>query len=277
MSAGLTAFEALQQVPGWDPEAATVEELKGGLTNRTYFVTEGDRRCVLRLDSQQSSMFQFDRSAELAILNAAHAAGIAPAVIYANPESSILVSEYLEGRTWEEADLADGAQLEALASLLRQVHEIRIEGQAIDIAEVARTYESYLERRPGLHAFAARCVEIVESIPGRVDVTCCHNDIVAGNVIENDTLKLIDWEFACKHDRFFDLASAIGFHNLGARQSAALLDAYTGGADSESRERLSEQVRIYDAVQWLWLATRQLVFPGGWQARRLEELQQRIR
>ena len=222
-------------------------------------------------------MFQFDRTAELAILSAAHEAGIAPAVIYADPENSILVTEFLEGRTWEEADLADDAKLEALASLLRQVHDIRIEGEAIDIAEVARTYESFLERRPGLHAFAARCVEIVESIPGRLEVACCHNDIVAGNVIENESLKLIDWEFACKHDPFFDLASAIGFHNLVERQSQALLEAYTGGADGEARERLSEQVRVYDAVQWLWLATRQLVFPGGWQARRLEELQQRIR
>jgi thiamine kinase-like enzyme len=277
MSKDLTAFEALGQVPGWDPESADIEELKGGLTNRTYFVCQDGRQCVLRLDSLQSTMFQFDRSAELAILEAAHSAGIAPAVIYADPAQSILVTEFLEGRTWEEADLDEDANIEALADVLRQVHALEIEVEPIDVAAAARTYEKYLHRRQGLYSFALKCVEIVESIAPRNDLSCCHNDIVAANVIENDSLKLIDWEFSCVHDRFFDLASAIGFHNLDEKRASALLEAYTGGADGEDRERLEEQVRVYDAVQWLWLATRQLLFPNRWQARRLEELQQRIR
>ena len=167
MSKDLTAFEALGQVPGWDPESAEIEELKGGLTNRTYFVSQDDRQCVLRLDSLQSTMFQFDRSAELAILEAAHAAGIAPAVIYADPEQSVLVTEFLEGRTWEEADLDEDANIEALADILRRVHALEIEVEPIDVAAAARTYEKYLHRRQGLYSFALKCVEIVESIVPR--------------------------------------------------------------------------------------------------------------
>ena len=88
---------------------------------------------------------------------------------------------------------------------------------------------------------------------------------------------MIDWEFACDNDPMFDLASAIGYHNLDADCAGTLLDAYTGGADGEAKERLDEQVRVYDAIQWLWLATRHLVYPSREQARRLEELQQRVR
>ena len=90
-------------------------------------------------------------------------------------------------------------------------------------------------------------------------------------------LNLIDWEYACDNDPLFDLASAIGFHNLDERRQQVFLDAYAGGADSELRERLARQLRIYDAIQWLWLANRQLASPRSEQARRLEELQQRIR
>jgi thiamine kinase-like enzyme len=276
MSKDLTAFEALQHVAGWDPELSEIEELKGGLTNRTYLVSQDGRRCVLRLDSQQSTMFQFDRSAELRILETAHAAGIAPAAIYADPERSILVTEFLEGRTWDEADLDDDKQLEALGALLQRVHALDIQTDPVDVAAVARIYEQYLQRREGLHSFALKCVDIVESVAPGTDLVCCHNDIVAANVIEGEDIKLIDWEFSCVHDRFFDLASAIGFHNLDEGRSSVLLEAYTGGADAAARERLEEQVRVFDAVQWLWLATRQLVFPSRWQSRRLEELQQRI-
>lgn len=277
MSKTLNAFEALAMIPGWDPEIADIEELKGGLTNRTYHIRQEANEAVLRLDSEQSSVFQFDRSMELVILEAAGQAGLAPAVIYADGDAGILMTEYLQGRSWEESDLRDSQNLEALAALLRRVHALPSSGLSIDITAIAVTYEAYLEKRHGLRAFASQCVAIIRSIAVHDEFVCCHNDIVAGNVVEGNDLKLIDWEFACDHDPLFDLASAIGFHNLEEQQTAVLLSAYAGGTDAALRERLDEQIRIYDAIQWLWLATRHLVFPKRWQARRLEELQQRIR
>lgn len=276
MSATMNAFEALARVPGWDTDTVSVEELKGGLTNRTYYVQDKDRRCVLRLDSEQAVDFQFTRSCELAVQADACRAGLAPEIIHADADAGILVSEYLPGYVWQEHDLQSTAKLESLAGLLRRVHALPLCGTRNDMTDVAVQYERYLERGHGLHAFASRCVAIVSSIPVRDDVACCHNDIVAANVIEDSTLKLIDWEFACDNDPLFDLASAIGFHNLDARRSDILLSAYAGGSDGALRAQLAEQVRLFDAIQWLWLAARHLVLPSRWQARRLEELQQRI-
>lgn len=276
MSEDINAFEAIARIPGWDPDAADIEELKGGLTNRTYYVQHAGTECVLRLDSQQARLFRLDRSRELSILEEAGRAGIAPSVIFADQEAGILVTEYLPGRVWEDSDLESDAQLEALAALLCKVHALPRSGLRLDMSNVAETYERYLEKRHGLHAFASRCVEIIDSIAEPADAVCCHNDIVAANLVEGDALKLIDWEYACDYDPMFDLASAIGFHNLDARRASVLLNAYAGGDAAEMRERLAEQVRIYDAIQWLWLATRHLVFPSRWQARRLEDLQQRI-
>lgn len=273
----MNAFEALEMVPGWDADLADVQELKGGLTNRTYHVRIEGTECVLRLDSEQSRLFQFDRKCELKILEAAGEAGLAPGVIYSNPDAGVLVTEYLPGRVWDESDLGTRDGLETLAALLRSVHALPACGQRVDTSAAARTYESFLEQRQGLHSFALRCVEIIDANPVRVDAVCCHNDIVAANVIESETHKLIDWEFACDNDPMFDLASAIGYHNLDMDCAGALLDAYTGGADGEARAQLDEQVRVYDAIQWLWLATRHLVYPSREQSRRLEELQQRIR
>ncbi|MGY8794559.1 MAG: hypothetical protein ACKVJN_05430 [Woeseiales bacterium] len=60
-------------------------------------------------------------------------------------------------------------------------------------------------------------------------------------------------------------------------QSNVLLSAYLGGDSAEWRERLTDQIRVYDAIQWLWLAARHLVMPNLIQTRRLEALQQRIK
>jgi thiamine kinase len=276
MSDLLNPFDALALVPGWDPSNADVEELKGGLTNRTYQVRYDGEEFVMRLDSEQSRLFRFDRSCEIDILRKAAEAGLAPGVVHSDPEAGILVTEYLPGRIWGESDLERPESIESLAHLLRKVHALPLSGLRIDMAWVGQTYETNLERRQGLHAFAIRCMEVIRSVPASENATCCHNDIVAANIVGDDDPKLIDWEFSCDNDPLFDLASAIGFHNLDDDRATLLLDAYAGGADAALRERLAEQVRVFDAIQWLWLATRHLHFPKRWQARRLEELQQRI-
>jgi len=273
----LNAFEALALVPDWDPAEFEVQELKGGLTNRTYHLRNGEDEYVLRLDAAQAGFFEFDRTSELLILDGAGKAGLAPEVIYADKDLGILVTAFLPGRVWDESDLNSVDALESLAELLRKVHALPLCDNRIDVSAVAISYENYLEKRHGLHAFASHCVDVISKLPVHNGAVCCHNDIVAANVIESSELKLIDWEFACDNDPMFDLASAIGFHNLDEPGATTLLDAYAGGADAELKARLAEQVRVYDAIQWLWLASRQLVFPSRAQSRRLEELQQRIR
>ena len=277
MSEKLNAFEALALVPGWDPDDFEVQELKGGLTNRTYYLRRGESEYVLRLDADEAGFFQFDRTDELTILNEASKAGLAPEMIHTDKERGILVMAFLPGRVWNETDLESQDSLESLAGLLREVHALPLCGNRINVSAVSNSYANYLEKRHGLHSFACHCVDVIAKFPVHEETVCCHNDIVAANVIENSKLMLIDWEYSCDNDAMFDLASAIGFHNLDKRSAATLLNAYAGGEDAALRERLEEQVRVYDAIQWLWLASRHLVFPSAAQARRLEELQQRIR
>ena len=272
----MNAFEAVALVPGWDPADFEIQELKGGLTNRTYQLHRDGIDYVLRLDAEDAGFFQFDRSSELIILAEAGETGLGPRIIHADQENGILVMEYLHGRVWDSADMQSQQSLESLGELLRKIHALPLCGTRLNAATVGAAYESYLEQRHGLHSYATHCVEIINSIPVHETAVCCHNDIVAANVVEGSSLMMIDWEYSCDNDPMFDIASAIGFHNLDKQRTDILLDAYAGGASAEFKERLDDQLRVYDAIQWLWLASRHLVFPSTEQARRLERLQQRI-
>lgn len=276
MSANLSPAEALQQVPGWDPQGVVVQELKGGLTNRTFMVIRGSDNYVLRLDAAHTRAFNLDRVSETAIIRSAAAAGLAPEVVHADAAAGILLCRYLSGQVWSADNFDDHANVEALCALLRQVHALPLSGVRFEASAVARRYAVNLEKRQGLHAFALHCEEIIAARTTDVPACCCHNDVVAQNIIATPKLKLLDWEYACDNDPLFDLASLIGFHNLGPDMADALLRAYAGTSDGELRERLENQVRLYDAIQWLWLANRQVLSRNGRQAARLEQLQQRI-
>ncbi len=277
MSSTISPAEALSRIPGWDGNATIRRELKGGLTNRSYLVERGDESFVLRLDAAHTSAFNLGRLGEIEILKQAAAAGLAPALVFADTDSGILLSRYIPGQAWDASDLDDDRKLEALAALLHRVHDLPASGIPFDPNGVAKRYVDNLKMHHGLYALALRCEEIIADIPMSEKIRCCHNDVVAANIIADPALKLLDWEYACDNDPMFDLASLIGFHNLEDDRQSVLLNAYAGGYDSVLNERLGTQIRLYDAIQWLWLANRQIVTRSSAQAARLEELQQRIR
>jgi thiamine kinase len=276
MSALLSVRDAIALVPCLEAGKVSVVELKGGLTNRAYRVSSGDDDFVLRLDAKHTPYFTLDRVSELAILRAASSAGIAPELVYSDADRGILLYRYLPGKVWFAGHLQDPGNFDALCELLRRVHALPLSGSRFDPADVAKRYTGNLESRQGLHAFAVHCADVISSVPPSDAVAVCHNDVVAQNIISTPALKLLDWEYACDNDPLFDLASLVGYHNLDERLALALLDSYAGGADAALRDRLAAQVRLYDAIQWLWLTNRHRLSPNAQQAARLEVLQQRI-
>jgi thiamine kinase-like enzyme len=121
----------------------------------------------------------------------------------------------------------------------------------------------------------------VERIVGETDpladVRCCHNDVVAANIVGRDPPMLLDWEYASDNDPLFDLASVIAYHCLDDRAADLLLRAYTGDATKELFEQLVIQRRLNDALHWLWLAVRESLSPAAEQTRRLTALRDRLR
>ena len=272
MSAARDPVEALRLVPGWDAEDLLIEELKGGLTNRVYKIGRGGENYVLRLDDEKTHSFGLNRARELKILRNASAAGLAPGIVYADVEQRILLSRYVDGRVWTADDLTSRDNIEVLAAVLRRVHALPLSGERFDPVGAAGSYLGRLELQSDLHRFGERCKAIVESAAEITNYCCCHNDVVAANVVASPDLVLLDWEYACDNDPMFDLASLIVYHELDEATAKALLNAYAGGNVPELRERLEVQIRVYGAMLWLWLASRQLFSPNPSQARRLEKL-----
>lgn len=275
----LSPEDALSRVPGFGRQTKLheIRPIVGGLTNRSYLVITASEQLVLRLDAEQTSTFGLDRHAELRILRNAAEASLAPRVRYAEPEAGVLLYEYLPGPVWNRSSLDDDDNLERVAGLLREVHALPSSGVVLDTMAAASRYAAVASRTAELGADTARWMDIVRASPEPAGGCCCHNDVIASNIVGEGRLKLLDWEYACDNDPWFDVASLIAYHDLDRRQSDRLLRAYAGGTASGARERLESQLRLYDAIQALWLAARYVIAPNGKQRARLEELRRRIR
>ena len=242
--------DILAEIPGW--ENASFTRLSGGYTNRTWHVVHGERAAVLKIDDARRKQPFNTRSAEAIVQTSAAKAGLAAKVILA--KDGMYLTEYAEGTVWEWDSFATNPNLELLAAALKRVHSLPRTGRTFDTAFAAKRYANEIrDLHPGI---IARCSDIVTSMRKPQNLCCCHNDLVAENMITTPDLMFLDWEYACDNDPFYDLATVVEYHELKDSQTEFFLDAYFDGDGQRWRESLEEYRKLYLALLLLWTASR---------------------
>ena len=247
---GLTPEDVLAGLPAWD--GASVSELHGGLTNRTWLVTQDGRKAVLKIDEQARSEPYNTRPVEAGIQSIAANHGLANAVLHA--DARVLLTEYVEGEVWEPELIGQDDNIEVLAAAMRRLHTLPLTGRTFDSIVAARRYAANIDNGDG--ALVAHCTKIIETKRLPHNLCCCHNDLVAANIIVTPDLKFLDWEYACDNDPFFDLATVVEHHELDEEFAFRLLNAYFEGGGERWLGQLRDQQALYLALYWLWLASR---------------------
>jgi thiamine kinase-like enzyme len=246
---GLTGpDQALAIIPGWG--GASYRELPGGLTNRTLLVEKEGRRAVLKIDPAPRKAPYNSRPDEARIQVRAAAIGRATRVLHA--ADTVLLSEWAEGEVWTRDQFDDDENLERLGRALREIHGLPLTGRTFDAVAAARLYAGRVNAAD--REAARQHLAVVESAPAPTALCCCHNDLVAENIISAPAVRFLDWEYACDNDPLFDAAVVVAHHGLSDRQAGILLDACCDGDGGSLRKRLGSQVRLYDSLNWLWAA-----------------------
>jgi thiamine kinase-like enzyme len=216
------------------------EILKGGITNANFLVRNRGDRYVVRIagDVPTHGIMRFN---ELAASRAAHAAGLSPEVVYA--ETGAIVLRYIDGRTLTAELVREPAMLERIVTLVKRCHmEVprHLRGPALffwvfhvvrDYAASLRDLQSpHVDRLPAL----IDCAERLERMVGAIDVVYGHNDLLAGNLIDDGTrLWLIDWDYAGFNTPLFDLGGLASNNELTDEQEKWLLERYFGRRDAD--------------------------------------------
>jgi len=239
-----------------------IEPIKHGLTNRSWLVTTDGDRFVVRISDASADELQIDRSSEAVVLQLVAPAGIGPEVLRCDPERGILVTRYL-GPTWSARDAQSHENIERLAGLLRRLHGLDVPAgvRAVDLAATVHGYLRTLDERgvnSGLTLPALRdCADETAMQLRKGSTPClCHNDVHYLNVVEGDSLRLIDWEYAGVGEPLFDLASLCVYHRYQRSQRERLLSAYAASSEAVSWQRLELACWLFDYIRDLWMAVR---------------------
>jgi thiamine kinase-like enzyme len=223
------------------------QPVTGGITNANFIVEDGGERYFVRI-GEDIPVHGVLRWNELAASRAAHAVGLSPEVVHAEPGAMVL--RYLEGRALEAEDVRRPGTLERIVSLLHTCHHVlphhlRGPSLAFWVFQVIRDYANTLRdeghrlagQLPSLQSRAER----LEAALGPVELVFAHNDLLPANLLDDgERLWLLDWDYAGWGSALFDLGGLASSCQLDAVQEERLLEAYfERPVDDALRRRLA--------------------------------------
>jgi len=244
--------------PELGPAATEPVALDGGITNRNFRVTLGDRDVVVRLPGKDTELLGIDREAERAATEAAAGVGVGPEVVDFRVDPPCLVTAFIPGAPIPPEVLR--GRLDELAASLRAVHDGPALPSRFDSFAVVDAYRatavaqgtpvpaSYGRLLVGAHA-------IRDALHGPEHAPVpCHNDLLNANFIhDGERVRIVDWEYAGMGDRFFDLGNLSVNNGFAEEDDEALLAVYFGEPCSDRRFAALRLMRIMsDFREGMW-------------------------
>jgi thiamine kinase-like enzyme len=240
-------------LPCWHGTVA-LEPLPGGLSNAAYVVDDGSARYVARCGGDIPAHHVF-RDRERAASVAAHAAGLSPEVVYAEP--GIMVIRHVDGRTLAEPDLrANIARIVPLLALCHRGLARHLAGPANTfwVFHVIRDYARTLRAARGgdndeLSRFAT-LADALEAQQMPLPIVFGHHDLLPGNFLDDGRrLWLIDWEYGGFGTPMFDLANLAANGSFSPADERLLLETYFGQPASDELQRTFDAMKVASALR----------------------------
>ena len=250
--------DLLPQFPQLRGRNVAWQPLDGGLTNRNYLLDVDGESFVLRIAGANTELLGIDRRREFECLQAAAAAGVGPEIIAW--QSSLLLLRFLPGKPLTVEDLHAPQVKKRLAGALRACHEQPVSEDLGRFSpfEAVRTYHALARER---HVSFPQTLDTALTMLKRLEAglqptepaRLCHNDLLPANFIDDGKgIRIIDWEYAGRGDRFFDLGNLAVNAQWTDEEEAAFLADYFGEARPDDLRRLRLMRLVSDLREALW-------------------------
>jgi len=248
-----------------------IEPLRG-LSNRVFLLTVDGEEYVFRLASANADRLGIDREVEADVLRLAHDAGLGPEIVFHALPEGHLITRRIPAEPFSETPerYRKPDVLRSIVRTVRRVHALPAIEHTFDPferirASFRRAAEHNVQLPEGSERILQRLDEI-ESACGPLEppyLALCHNDLFAGNLLDADPIRLIDWEFAGMGDVFFDLATLVVATDESAPLPDAhrhvILDEYFGADVPEHRRHLDHMVFVAQLHVVAWGLTHHVL------------------
>ena len=251
--------QVIAAIPEWRGRPIEAQPVRGGLTNRAFRVRVDGRDHFVSIPGVHSELLAIPRAQEIHNTMAAAETGASPRVLYQLPESGVIVTEFLRGRTLTQADMHGPGMPERLAASVRTLHSARPFANDFDLFRLTDSYREVLGSHQlpppeGFDAYRPLLADMEGSarahpLPQRP----CSNDLVPENLIEDaQRLWVVDFGYSGNNDPCSELGNAVCEAAYSQEEAVRLAAAYFGEADPLRLARVKLFAVMSDVAWSLW-------------------------
>ncbi len=202
-----------------------------------------------------------ERQHQFALQQQLYGLGVAPQPIWLSDDETIWVERWQSHS--ESATLSSHRlPLYTLAKTLARIHSLPVTARPLnlaarwlhysDAAQLDISSELYLKAQ----AFRKKAIKSEEDDD---DYVLCHNDLLINHLLigADNTVTIIDWEYAAMGNRYFDLASCCLINKLDNKESDELMQHYAAIMNIDKHKALEKfelHTEIVAITNDLWFA-----------------------
>jgi thiamine kinase-like enzyme len=253
--------EVVNKIDDWKGKNISIHPLSGGLTNTNFKVEVDGIPHFVRVPGESTELLAIDRNNEYHNTKAAADAGVAPKVLYHLPEYSVMVIEFLNGKTMSKDSLNEQGMPTRMAQAIKKLNQgprffldfnmFRLSEYYLHLCNERniRIPNGYLERMLTVTKIEkAMNVRPLPTVP-------CNNDLLAENFIDDGKrLWLIDYEYSGNNDPTFELGNTCQEMQFSDEQISEVCAAYFGKATPDMIARMKLNMIMSDVGWGLWAA-----------------------
>jgi thiamine kinase-like enzyme len=265
---GLNHRSLLELMPELRGLELTINELKGGITNKLYWVQSSDgHNLVVRLYGRKTELF-IDRDVEMENITRMEPTGVTPKLIRYLPDRRVTIVEFIPGYVMKNEDFRKEELWEKIVRPIKIIHRSRVTLPYVfnPLAEVQRMYKLFLGLKVEYGEFKIEeTIDLLENIHGHAKITpdqyvSCHNDLLADNFILVEDLEkyrepmyLIDWEYAGMSTPYYDLADMFQEILVPKEVEEGILRIYWEGKNLDHHTYITDLFKPFPDIYWfLW-------------------------
>ena len=253
--------DVVAKIQDWQGKNISIQPLSGGLTNANYKVEVDGTPYFVRVPGESTDLLAIDRANEYHNSKAAAEANVAPKVLYHLPEYSVMVLEFLTGKTMSKDSLNADGMPTRMAKVIKKLHGGPRFLLDFNMFRLTEYYLQICADRDipipdGYHDRMPTVARIEQAMNVKPLATApCNNDLLAENYIDDGKhLWLIDYEYSGNNDPTFELGNTCQEMQFNEEQIREVCAAYFGEATPSMIARMKLNMIMSDVGWGLWAA-----------------------
>lgn len=238
----------------------SIEILKSqGFNNISYLIKTKNQNYVLRVFKSNQSV-NISREFEFKTQEMANKLNIAPKPIFLN--DNFMIYEYLNGIHKEKLSKNE---LKNLISTIKTLHSIKQKSKSYDFKKDFKGYKKNLKNKNSKDILKKLKSALKRSRKYKKELVLSHFYLNPKNILfSQNSVRIIDWEYAGTNDRFFDLASICIEFKLDKKMEKVALKSYFK-TEALKRKKFKYYTKkletfkiIYKSFCYLWFSSQNL-------------------